>query len=150
MKPMTCGLLLVAVYAGGVSPAHAQSSSRSLEARRAAQSALFEEEYEAELKAYPERATQYGDYRYNDRLNDYSLAGAASAQVRDKAFLKRLQAIATTGFDEQDLLSHAVLVRTLEQDLEDHRFKEYELPVSQVEGPHIHLADLPLAVPFDS
>jgi uncharacterized protein (DUF885 family) len=150
MKPMTCGLLLVAVCAGGLSAAHAQSSSRSLEARRAAQSALFEEEYEAELKAYPERATEYGDYRYNDRLNDYSLAGAASAQARDKAFLKRLQAIATTGFDEQDLLSHEVLVRTLEQHLEDHRFKEYEMPVSQVDGPHIHLADLPLAVPFDS
>ncbi len=150
MKPMTCGLLLVAVCAGGISPAHAQSSSRSLEGRRAAQNALFEEEYEAELKAYPERATAYGDYRYNDRLNDYSLAGAASAQARDKAFLKRLQAIATTGFDEQDLVSHEVLVRTLEQHLEDHRFKEYEMPVSQVDGPHIHLADLPLAVPFDS
>ena len=72
MKPMTCGLLLVAVCAGGISPAHAQSSSRSLEGRRAAQNALFEEEYEAELKAYPERATAYGDYRYNDRLNDAS------------------------------------------------------------------------------
>ena len=79
MKPMTCGLLLVAVCAGGISPAHAQSSSRSLEGRRAAQNALFEEEYEAELKAYPERATAYGDYRYNDRLDEYSLAGAASS-----------------------------------------------------------------------
>src|SRR5262249_39645304 len=150
MNKLTCGLLLLTVCVWTATPAHSQSSSGSLEARRAAQNALFEEEYEAELKAYPERATQYGDYRYNDRLDGYWLAGAASAKARDESFLKRLRAIATTGFDEQDALSHEVLVRTLEQRLEDQRFKEYEMPVSQVDGPQIHLADLPLAVPFDS
>ena len=29
-------------------------------------------------------------------------------------------------------------------------FKEYEMPVSHMSGPHLHLADLPLAVPLDS
>jgi len=150
MNKLKCGLLLLTVGACAVAPAHSQASASSLEARRAAQNALFEEEYEAELKAYPERATQYGDYRYNDRLDDYSLAGAASAKARDEAFLKRLRAIATAGFDEQETLSHEALSRTLEQRLADHRFKEYEMPVSQVDGPQIHLADLPLGMPFDS
>jgi uncharacterized protein (DUF885 family) len=131
-------------------PARSQSPTSSVEARRAAQSALFEEEYEAELKAFPERATSYGDYRYNDRLNDYSLAGAASAEASDASYLKRLKAIATSGLAEQDVLSHEVLARTLEQRIENHRLKEYEMPVSQVDGPQSHLADLPLAVPLDS
>ena len=39
----------------------------------AAQNALFDEQYESDLRNFPERATAFGDYRYNDKLNDYSL-----------------------------------------------------------------------------
>ncbi len=42
--------------------------------RLAAQNALFEEHYETDLRNFPERATAYGDYRYNDKLAQYSLA----------------------------------------------------------------------------
>ena len=41
--------------------------------RVAAQNALFEEYYQAVLKLSPETATAYGDYRYNDKLDDYDL-----------------------------------------------------------------------------
>src|SRR5450432_1755097 len=69
----------------------------SVEPRIAAQNALFEEYYEADLKAHPERATAYGDYRYNDRLDEYSLAAISSQHARDRAFLARLAAISNTG-----------------------------------------------------
>jgi hypothetical protein len=46
----------------------------SVESRIAGQNALFEEEYQFDLKAYPEFATAIGDYRYNDQLGDRSLA----------------------------------------------------------------------------
>src|SRR5579872_3489083 len=149
MNRSTCAAAF-AILALGAAPAYSQRTPSSVESRLAAQNALFDEEYEAELKAYPERATQYGDYRYNDRLNDDSLAAAASAQARETSFLKRLEAISTSGFSEQDVLSHQVLARTLEQRIEDRRLKEYEMPVSQVDGPQLRLADLPLAVPFGS
>jgi len=45
-------------------------------ARLAAQNALFDEQYETDLRNFPERATAFGDYRYNDRLADYSLDSA--------------------------------------------------------------------------
>jgi uncharacterized protein (DUF885 family) len=122
----------------------------SVEARISAQNSLFEEYYQSELKAHPERATAYGDYRYNDRLDEYSLAAIADQQARDQTFLSRLDAISTAGLPEQDVLSHAVLSFTLRQRMENHAFKEYEMPVSQMDGPHVRLADLPLAVPFDS
>jgi uncharacterized protein (DUF885 family) len=118
--------------------------------RLAEQNALFDEYYETELKAHPEMATAYGDYRFNDQLNDYSLAGAASENQRDQAYLARLKAISVAGFPEQDKLSHDVLSRSLEQRLADYGFKEYEMPVNQMTGPQTHLADLPLAVPLDS
>jgi len=34
--------------------------------RIAAQNALFEEQYQTDLRNFPERATAFGDYRYND------------------------------------------------------------------------------------
>jgi hypothetical protein len=45
--------------------------------RVAKQSALFEEFYQAGLRNFPERATAYGDYRYNSQLGQVSLAEIA-------------------------------------------------------------------------
>src|SRR5215475_5774839 len=42
--------------------------------RLAAQNAIFEEQYESDLRNFPERATAFGDYRYNDKLGERSLA----------------------------------------------------------------------------
>ncbi len=122
----------------------------SVETRLSEQNALFEEYYETQLKTHPELATSFGDYRYNDQLNDYSLEGAKAQEERDQAYLARLKAIQIAGFTEQDRLSHEVLARLLEQRVADYGFKEFEMPVSQMDGPHTHLADLPLAVPLDS
>ena len=118
--------------------------------RLAAQNALFDEQYESDLRNFPERATAFGDYRYNDKLADYSLAATAQRHKTDMDFLKRLQAIATTGFSDQDQLSHDLLVRVLEQRIADYNLKEYEMPVNQQNGIHTALADMPLSMPFDS
>jgi uncharacterized protein (DUF885 family) len=118
--------------------------------RLATQNALFDEEYESELKNHPEAATAFGDYRYNDRLNDYSLAGIGGQHERDVGFLKRLNAISTAGFPEQDIISHQVMAQSLEQHIADYELQEYEMPVNQMSGPHVRLADLPLAVPLDT
>src|SRR5215469_14710920 len=118
--------------------------------RLAEQNALFDDYYETELKTHPETATAYGDYRYNDQLNDYSLAAIERQNERDRGYLARLRAISVAGFPEQDRLSHEVLARSLEQRIADQDFKEYEMPVNQMDGPQTHLADLPLAVPLDS
>jgi uncharacterized protein (DUF885 family) len=118
--------------------------------RLASQNALFDEQYESDLRNSPERATAFGDYRYNDQLADYSLAAIAQRHKTDQDFLARLEAIPSTGFSDQDQLSHDLLVRVLQQRLADYDLKEYEMPVNQQNGVHTGLADLPLSVPFDS
>ena len=118
--------------------------------RLAAQNALFDEQYESDLRNFPERATSFGDYRYNDKLGDRSLAGIIERNKTDEGFLARLQAISTAGFSDQDQLSHDLLIRVLEQRIADFNLKEYEMPINQQYGVHTALADLPLAVPFDS
>src|SRR6266487_2300887 len=118
--------------------------------RVAKQNALFEEFYQTELKNSPERATPYGDYRYNSQLGQYSLAEIARQHAEADDFLARLKAIPTDGMSDKDLLSHRILEKRLEREDVNYALKNYEMPVNQQKGVHTRLADLPNAVPFDS
>jgi uncharacterized protein (DUF885 family) len=118
--------------------------------RLAEQNKVFDEQYETDLRNFPERATAFGDYRYNGKLADYSLAAISHRHQTDLDFLARLNAISTAGFSDQDQLSHDVLVRALQIRVDDYDLKEYEMPINQQNGIHTNLADLPLSVPFDS
>lgn len=128
----------------------AAKAPEPIASRIAAQNALFEEQYQSDLKRHPERATAIGDYRYNDQLDDYSMAGFQLQHALDEDFLARFDAISTAGFPEQDRLSHEVMQRALKQRLANFKFKEYEMLVNQMEGPQSRLADMPLSVPLDS
>jgi uncharacterized protein (DUF885 family) len=139
--------ILTASPSGAVA---AEKAPDSVALRIAAQNVLFEQQYESDLKRHPERATAIGDYRYNDLLDDYSPAAYELQHALDEDFLARLDAISTAGFPEQDNLSHEVMQRALKQRIANFNFKEYEMPVNQMEGPQSRLADMPLSVPLDS
>lgn len=122
----------------------------SVAARVALQNALFEEFFEADLKNNPERATALGDYRYNDRLGEASLASIVRQQAENDAFLARLRAISTAGLPEADKLSHELLERQLQRGRVNFDLKNYEMPISHMGGVQTRLADLPLSVPFET
>ena len=143
MRICSLCLALIAIVAVG-------QDRKPVADRLSAQNALFDEYYETELRNRPEMATAFGDYRYNDKLNDYSLEAIARRHHVDQDFLARIRAIPTAGFSDQDQLSHDLFVRVLEQRIADYDLKEYEMPINQQNGIHTSLADLPLAVPFDS
>ena len=145
MRIFVSSILLIAIAI----PSVGQNEKR-LADRVAEQNALFEEQYETDLRNFPERATAFGDYRYNDRLNDFSLEAIAQRHKMDEDFLRRLEAIPTTGLSDQDQLSHDLLVRALQQRITDFNLKEYEMPINQQNGIHTSLADLPQAVPLES
>src|SRR3954467_15939752 len=100
---------------------------KPLTERLAAQNALFDEQYESDLRAFPERATAFGDYRYNDKLADRSLAAIVGQNQTDERFVARLKAIPPKGFSGQVLLAHGLLVRFLEQLSADFELKEHEM-----------------------
>src|SRR5258708_15209322 len=108
--------------------AQTHSQTASVDSRLAAQNALFEELYQADLKNTPERATAFGDYRYNDQLSDRSLAAIDRRHTADVANLARLKAIPTTGFPDQDILSHDLLARLLQQRLHDYELQQLQIP----------------------
>src|SRR5881392_1494458 len=118
--------------------------------RVAKQNALFEEYYQAGLKNFPERATAYGDYRYNSQLAQVSLEEIARQHAEADDFLARLKAIPIDGMSDKDLLSHRILEKQLERADVNYGLKNYEMPVNQQNGVHTQLADLPNIAPFDS
>ena len=142
-----------ALFLATISPFAFAQAPASVDSRLATQNALFDDSWQANLKMNPLLATAVGDYRYNDLLGDYSLAASAARHQRELADLASIKAIDPSGFPEQDLISHDLFIRQLQQRVDDYDLKEYEMPLSSSGGGggiHANLADLPLSMPFDS
>jgi len=112
--------------------------------------AQLEEEWQYELRTNPEFATSIGDSRYNDKLSDNSPEFFRSDAQQKRKFLAGFEAIDPKGFSEQDRLSRDLIIRQLRQDIEGAQFKNWEMPVNQMGGPHLELPDLVTLTPFKS
>src|SRR6202041_2329974 len=148
-RPKTLLFAVVTISLAIAISLFAKSQDEPFVYRLAAQNTLFEDQYQSDLRYSPERATSYGDYRYNDKLGEYSLAAIAERHKTNQDFLAKLQAISTKGFSDQDQLSHDLMIRVLQQRLDDYDLKEYEMPSRQMNVGHTNLADLPPSVPSD-
>ena len=122
----------------------------TLEDRRAALKALFAEMWEEQLRHSPEFASSIGDKRYNDQLSDYSVAAYNDQLARGRDYIVRLAAIDTTGLTDQEILSHDLMVRKLVEQQEEAEFKPWEMPVTQMWGPHIELPQLVPLLTFET
>jgi uncharacterized protein (DUF885 family) len=111
---------------------------------------LLAEQWQYQLKESPEFATILGDYRYNDRFSDISLAHAQQQKKDAQAFVARFKAIDTSGFAEQDRLNAELMIRQLEDGIRATDLKLDEMPVDQFNGIHLLLAQFVSALPFDS
>ena len=125
-------------------------ATKSTAARLADQDSLFKEQFESDMRASPESETARGEYRDNALLDDYSLAASTKQNAVDRAYRAKLEAISTEGFPEQDRLSHDLLLHVLDDRIADYELKNYEMPISQMQGIHNSLADLPNSVPLDT
>src|SRR5262249_19583524 len=111
---------------------------------------LLAEQWEYQLKETPEFATILGDYRYNDKFSDLTIAHRRKQKSDAEAFVKRFEAIDTTGFAEQDRLNKELMLRQLDNGIKATDLKLYEMPVDQFNGVHLLLAQFVAAIPFDS
>jgi len=135
-------LLLLLPAVAGAPPA------ADLEARRKTLNDLLAEQWEYSLKTSPEFASILGDKRYNDQLSDVSLKFVLDDLEMTRKFLARFEAIDTSGFPEQEALNKALMVRDLKQQLDFAPFKEWEMPVSQMNGPHLQMPQLVALLAF--
>jgi uncharacterized protein (DUF885 family) len=112
--------------------------------------ALFDEEWEYQLKQSPETATALGDNRYNDRLDDYSAEAEQADLAEKRKFLTRFEAVDASGLAQQDALSRELMTRNLKQEIDGAQFKSWEMPVNQMNGPHLSLVDMVTIMPFNT
>lgn len=148
---MICvGLLGPVAMASPVQAAPAAASQADVATRVKALNALLAEQWKHTLDSSPEFATILGDLRYNDRWSDLSLAHVAAEHKVNEDFLKRFEAIDTTGFSETDRLNQQLMVRQLKDRLQSDDLKLYEMPLDQMSGVHIALAGFISSIPFDT
>jgi uncharacterized protein (DUF885 family) len=144
MKPkFLLASLLLAATASWAAPAPSD-----LQARRDALDKLLAEQWEYTLSHSPEFASMLGDKRWNDQLSDASLAAINADLAKTREFLQRFEAIDTTGFPVQEKLNKELMVRGLKDTLEGARFKDWEMPVSQIGGIHLEAPQLPSLLTF--
>jgi uncharacterized protein (DUF885 family) len=141
--------LLIAVSCAMVLVARAPDES-SLAARRTHLKAALQEEWEYRLRTNPELATAVGDNRYSDRLSDYSPEFFAGQVRHQQEALANFESIDTAGFPEQERLSKDLMIRDLREQIEGARFKDWEMPVDQMNGIHLAYASLPSGTTFGS
>src|SRR3984957_9283393 len=106
----------------------------SIETNRKALDEIFKDYWEDALKHNPEMASELGDKRYNDQVNDQSVRAINDALARGQTFMMRLAAIDTAGLGDQEKVSYDLLLRRLLQQQEGSGFKEWEMPVNQMGG----------------
>ena len=122
--------------------------ARRWDARRDALKALLAEEWEYELKESPEMATMFGDYRYNDKLSDTSIRHIREGVEKSKEWRARFAAIDTTGFPEQEALNKSLMLRNIDEGMKGYELKTWEMPVNQMSGIHLEIAQFVPLLPF--
>jgi uncharacterized protein (DUF885 family) len=109
---------------------------------------LLEENWQHQLRTFPEMATAIGDNRYNDRLSDNSPAAYAREEEYERKLLAALQQIDSAKLSPEDRLNQALVARSLKTDLAGARFRDWEMPATQMWGPHLDYAGLAREMPF--
>jgi uncharacterized protein (DUF885 family) len=113
-------------------------------------SRLLNEIWQDKLRHQPEYATYLGDKRYDAELSDLSPRAVNDALARGRGFIERLSAIDTSSLSHQEQLSAELMLRSLIEDQEGARFKEWEMPVNQYDGIHLDLPQLAEHTAFDT
>jgi uncharacterized protein (DUF885 family) len=109
---------------------------------------FFAAEWEYQLEHSPEFATYVGDTRFNDRMGDYSAEAEARKAEHAKHELELLKALPSAGLEEQQTISREIMQRQLESSIESYKLKEWEMPVSQMNGVHLDIASMYMQIPL--
>lgn len=133
--------------AAATNPAQADAQ---LAARRAKLKQLIALHWDLNMEFAPEYASVLGDKRFNDKLTDFSPAAMANGMKKVRSLLKELEALDANGFDEQEKINRELLIVSMRDQVEDERFKFWEMPILQNMGPHLDLPQVVSMLSFES
>lgn len=111
---------------------------------------LLQEQWEYTLKNNPETATTLGDLRYNNRWTEVSKNQIEKDKKTTQNFLKRFEAIDSTGFSATDQLNKDLMIYQLKETLKNYDLKLYEMPFNQMWGLHLQFPGFISSIPFNN
>ena len=117
-------------------------------ARHAKLREAFAAEWQYQLRTNPELATEIGDARYNDRWSDYSAAAEERHVQHAREEIRVFEGIETAGLSSADLLDKALMLRQLRDAVDAARFKNWEMPVDQINGVQLGIPDVMTRMPL--
>ena len=110
--------------------------------------AFFQEEWDWDMKESPVTATLNGDYRFNDQLDDYSLAAVKLEQQHNQESLKKLESFNRSSLSPSGQLNYDLYKNILTRDIEGEAFPFSLMPINQMGGVQQNLPQLSENTPF--
>lgn len=104
-------ILLFSLNVSTVSPGFSSSTSQTADQKF---EALAKRYIEKLLEMEPERATQLGDHRFDNRLNDYSLEGINRQRSFNLEYLRELGAIPVSRLSRTNSIDYRIMQSRLE------------------------------------
>ncbi|MBX3191021.1 MAG: DUF885 domain-containing protein [Labilithrix sp.] len=119
---------------GPAGPAGPAQSANGASPSARALHALFDEEWEHDLRESPTWASSLGDHRYDDRWPDVSLAAQARREAHERDVLAKLDRIDRRALSETDALSYDLFRYKYQTAVDGQPFRLYLFPVNQRGG----------------
>ena len=95
---------------------------------------LFDREWDRSMRENPLSASDIGDYRFNDRWPDASIAAIQRSHTADQQALDELAKIDRGALSPQDQVSYDLFKWQYQDALDSYRFHEYLFPLNQLGG----------------
>jgi uncharacterized protein (DUF885 family) len=142
MRRTTLGIALLLL--AGCSPATsgppaAQGIATSARVEKDAHAelrAIFDAEWEREMRENPQWASRLGDERYASEWGDASLAGIGRRDAHDRELLAKLRAFPKDALGPADRLDYDLFVKLREDAIERHGLGLDLLPLDHMDGVH--------------
>jgi uncharacterized protein (DUF885 family) len=125
-----------------------QHKTRSISSADAQLNALMDEVWQYRLSVNPTMATGKGTTEYDHLLSDLSNDALAEQDRRTTAFVKSLNAINRGQLSSTQIINLDILVRQLNNTIDQYRYKSHYTPLTAESGFHASLAFLPSRVSF--
>ncbi len=130
-------------------PAAASASTPVRNSASVRLNALFDEDWEWQMRTQPEWATFFGDDRYNDRLSDASPEAHDRAEAHVRDVLARLQGIPREQLPGEERVSYDIFMHGLRDKVAAQRFPVLRTRViSGIDGLHLDFEQLVQAMPM--
>jgi len=95
---------------------------------------LFDRAWDRNMRENPIYASDLGDYRYNDKWPDVSIAAIQKYHAEDQQDLVDLLKIDRSALPAQDQVSYDLFKWQLDDGNESYKFHEYLFPLNQLDG----------------